>query len=178
MNQMRALATDLVSKTSHAAPRLDMRAAEHTRLSAVNAALAGAAVQLLELLARQQRVLDGLLIPRMLRRALPRTDVEPPAPLQVDTAPRGIPLPLAGLTHRQCEVLALVVDGLPSKAIALQLGISQRTVENHRASIMTRTGATSLPALVRWAMNADRTALPVHPSSQARGQALRLPERS
>jgi two-component system CheB/CheR fusion protein len=53
------------------------------------------------------------------------------------------------LTPRQREVMALVLAGHPSKYIAADLCISQRTVENHRAAIMHRTGATSLPALVR-----------------------------
>lgn len=53
------------------------------------------------------------------------------------------------LTPRQHEVMALVLAGHPSKNIAADLCISQRTVENHRAAIMHRTGATSLPALVR-----------------------------
>jgi len=42
----------------------------------------------------------------------------------------------------------------PSKNIAADLGISQRTVENHRASIMTKTGTKSLPALARLALAA------------------------
>jgi two-component system CheB/CheR fusion protein len=53
------------------------------------------------------------------------------------------------LTPRQREVMALILAGQPSKNIAADLCISQRTVENHRAAIMHRTGATSLPALVR-----------------------------
>jgi two-component system CheB/CheR fusion protein len=53
------------------------------------------------------------------------------------------------LTPRQREVMVLILAGHPSKNIAADLCISQRTVENHRAAIMHRTGATSLPALVR-----------------------------
>jgi len=48
----------------------------------------------------------------------------------------------------------LVLAGHPSKNIAADLGISQRTVENHRASIMKRTGSKSVPALARLALAA------------------------
>jgi two-component system CheB/CheR fusion protein len=65
---------------------------------------------------------------------------------------------LAALTPRQHEIMSLVLAGLPSKNIALDLGISQRTVENHRASIMRKTGATSLPALARLALAAQPAA--------------------
>ena len=59
---------------------------------------------------------------------------------------------LAGLTSRQREILDLVLAGHPSKNIAADLGISQRTVENHRAAIMHKTGSRSVPALVRFAL--------------------------
>ena len=62
---------------------------------------------------------------------------------------------LAALTARQREVLALVLAGSASKTIAFELGISQRTVENHRASIMRKTGTKSLPALARLALVAE-----------------------
>jgi two-component system CheB/CheR fusion protein len=61
---------------------------------------------------------------------------------------------VAGLTARQRQILDLVVAGQPSKNIAADLGISQRTVENHRASIMTKMGAKSIPALARIALAA------------------------
>lgn len=53
------------------------------------------------------------------------------------------------LAQRQRQVLGRVLAGHPSKNIAADLGISQRTVENHQAAIMRRTGATSIPALAR-----------------------------
>jgi two-component system, chemotaxis family, CheB/CheR fusion protein len=62
---------------------------------------------------------------------------------------------IAGLTPRQRQIMGLVLAGHPSKNIAADLGISQRTVENHRAAIMKRTGAKSLPALARLALAAD-----------------------
>ena len=65
---------------------------------------------------------------------------------------------VAGLTPRQREIMSLVLAGHPSKNIAADLGISQRTVENHRASIMHRTGSASLPALARLALAANPTA--------------------
>ena len=61
---------------------------------------------------------------------------------------------VAGLTSRQRQIMDLVLAGQPSKNIAADLGISQRTVENHRAEIMKRTGARSLPALARLALAA------------------------
>ncbi len=61
---------------------------------------------------------------------------------------------VAGLTARQREIMDRVLAGQPSKNIAADLGISQRTVENHRAEIMKRTGARSLPALARLAVAA------------------------
>jgi two-component system CheB/CheR fusion protein len=61
---------------------------------------------------------------------------------------------IAGLTPRQRQIMELVLAGHPSKNIAADLGISQRTVENHRAAIMKRTGSKSLPALARLALAA------------------------
>jgi DNA-binding CsgD family transcriptional regulator/uncharacterized protein YjbJ (UPF0337 family) len=61
---------------------------------------------------------------------------------------------VAGLTPREREIMELVLSGHPSKNIASDLGISQRTVENHRASIMKKTGAKCLPGLARLALAA------------------------
>jgi two-component system CheB/CheR fusion protein len=62
---------------------------------------------------------------------------------------------VAGLTIRQHQILELVRAGHPSKIIAADLGISQRTVDNHRAAIMRKTGSKSIPALMHMAFCAD-----------------------
>lgn len=56
---------------------------------------------------------------------------------------------LVGCTPREREVLDLMVRGLPNKGIADALSISPRTVEIHRAHVMEKMAADSLPALVR-----------------------------
>jgi two-component system CheB/CheR fusion protein len=61
---------------------------------------------------------------------------------------------IAALTARQRQIMDLVLAGELSKNIAADLGISQRTVETHRAAIMKKTGAKSLPALARLALAA------------------------
>jgi DNA-binding CsgD family transcriptional regulator len=56
---------------------------------------------------------------------------------------------LALLTPREREVLDILVAGRANKMIAYMLGASPRTIENHRAKIMTKMEAKSLPELVR-----------------------------
>jgi two-component system CheB/CheR fusion protein len=67
---------------------------------------------------------------------------------------------LAGLTARQRQIMELVLAGHPSKNIAADLGISQRTVENHRAAVMKKTGSHSLSALIRLALDAGSGTAP------------------
>jgi two-component system, chemotaxis family, CheB/CheR fusion protein len=72
----------------------------------------------------------------------------------VESARETAAIRVASLTARQRQILNLVLAGHPSKNIAADLGISQRTVDNHRAAIMRKTGSKSLPALVRTALAA------------------------
>lgn len=56
---------------------------------------------------------------------------------------------IANLTDREREVMCLVVEGNTNKALAAQLGISEKTVEVHRSRVMEKTAARSLSDLVR-----------------------------
>jgi two-component system response regulator FixJ len=56
---------------------------------------------------------------------------------------------LNSLTNREQQVAALVVDGLANKVIASDLGISERTVEVHRASVMVKLEVKTLAQLVK-----------------------------
>lgn len=61
---------------------------------------------------------------------------------------------LAGLSAREREVLAGVMDGDSNKEIARKLEISPRTVEAYRANLMMKMGADSLSELVRMVLEA------------------------
>jgi two-component system, LuxR family, response regulator FixJ len=60
---------------------------------------------------------------------------------------------LESLTPREREVLEMVSSGKPNKIMAADLGVSQRTVEIHRARVMEKMGASSLAQLVRMVMD-------------------------
>ncbi|GAA0603588.1 response regulator FixJ [Craurococcus roseus] len=65
---------------------------------------------------------------------------------------------LASLTPRERQVFDRLVSGEQNKAIARELGSSPRTVEVHRARVMAKMGARSLPELVRMALGAGAPA--------------------
>ena len=56
---------------------------------------------------------------------------------------------LASLTPREQEVLKLLVSGKQNKVMAAEVGVSQRTVEIHRARVMEKMEANSVAQLVR-----------------------------
>jgi DNA-binding NarL/FixJ family response regulator len=59
---------------------------------------------------------------------------------------------LTPLTNREQEVLTLVAQGLTNNQIAIALGISPKTVDNHRTRLMRKVDAHSTADLVRYAI--------------------------
>lgn len=87
---------------------------------------------------------DDVLI-EAIRRACARTQAAaPPGPTADEIHART-----EQLTVREREILTGIVAGLPNKTIAYDLEISPRTVEVHRANIMSKMQARNLPDLVR-----------------------------
>ena len=78
----------------------------------------------------------------------------PASNLRLTTSPSAFPAAehVGKLTWRQRQIMEMVLAGHLSKNIAADLNLRQRTVENHRAQIMRKTGAKSLPALARLAL--------------------------
>ena len=60
--------------------------------------------------------------------------------------------PFSVLSGREREVLHLIAEGLAAKEIAVQLGISTKTVEAHRTSLMRKLGVRKATELVRYAV--------------------------
>ncbi|MBS0387265.1 MAG: response regulator transcription factor [Proteobacteria bacterium] len=68
---------------------------------------------------------------------------------------------LATLTPRETEVMQLITRGKANKVVGAELGVSQRTVEIHRAHVMEKMHASSLAELVRMVLDsADATQNP------------------
>ena len=63
---------------------------------------------------------------------------------------------LATLTPREAEVMQLVTSGKANKVVGAELGVSQRTVEIHRAHVMEKMRAGSLAELVRMVLDARK----------------------
>ena len=63
----------------------------------------------------------------------------------------------ATLSGREREVFHRVADGQANKVVAIELGISERTVEIHRSHVMKKMGARSLASLVRMKVALDQS---------------------
>ena len=72
----------------------------------------------------------------------------------LDRMRRGERMPRAVLTPREDEVVKLIAEGHSSKEIAATLVISYKTVERHRANILTKLGMRDRTELTRYAIRA------------------------
>jgi FixJ family two-component response regulator len=75
---------------------------------------------------------------------------------------------IASLTQREREVMDLLIQGKRNKAIASELGISNRTVEAHRAKIMEKMRAHSISDIMRLSYAAGERAPGAVPGETAR----------
>lgn len=87
--------------------------------------------------------------------AVQKALVDAEEPLSRQAGERRCEAAVAMLSARERQVMQGVVDGKANKVIAYELGISQRTVEIHRAHLMMKSGAHSVSALVRMATAAS-----------------------
>jgi DNA-binding NarL/FixJ family response regulator len=88
--------------------------------------------------------------------------LDPKAARALLTSRHSPPDPRVKLTGREQEVLQMVGDGLPNKAIARRLGITERTVKAHLTSIFQRLGVNDRTQAALWA---QRQAAQSHPDS-------------
>jgi len=113
---------------------------------------------------------DGYLLkddagPEMLRRAVsavhsgesffsPRAAAALAVSVRSDEA-QLVPQPVDLLTGRELDVLRLLASGQSNKQMATELGISRRTVESHRESLMKKLGIRTVAGLTRLALEQD-----------------------
>jgi FixJ family two-component response regulator len=107
-----------------------------------------------------QKPFDAEALLMTVEEALSRSDEAADPPLEM----KGFKARQALLTQREREVLALLLEGLPTKLIAHQLRISSRTAEHHRAAVIQKMQARNISHLMRMAFiaknlkSAERTA--------------------
>jgi two-component system response regulator FixJ len=94
-----------------------------------------------------QKPFDAEALLTAVEEALSRSDEPDEAPLEI----KGFKARQALLTQREREVLALLLEGLPTKLIAHHLRISSRTAEHHRAAVIQKMQARNMSHLMRMA---------------------------
>jgi FixJ family two-component response regulator len=94
-----------------------------------------------------QKPFDAEALLTTVEEALSRSDEPGDPPLEM----KGFKVRQASLTQREREVLALLLEGLPTKLIAHQLRISSRTAEHHRAAVIQKMQARNISHLMRMA---------------------------
>lgn len=70
---------------------------------------------------------------------------------RMKAAPPSWPASAAGLTRREIEVLQLVTTGKSNKVIAVELGLSEKTIDRHISNIFDKLGVSSRTAATAWA---------------------------
>lgn len=116
----------------------------HGDVAAARQALKGGAIDFLE------KPVDETVLLACVREAMQREEQRREQEQQGGSARER----LQRLTERESEVMQLVAEGLTSKAIGEQLGISPRTVEVYRARLMEKLQVSSVPELVKLALSA------------------------
>lgn len=77
------------------------------------------------------------------------------------------------LSDREWTVMALITEGAANHEAAARLGISVRTVENHRARVMDKMGASNLSELIRLALRLGDAPPGATPAGRVRGEVPR-----
>lgn len=98
-------------------------------------------LQALDAVTRGQQYLDSFISPKVVQKLL---EFSTRRAQMTDSA-------YGTLTQREQQIMRLLADGWTSSAIAGKLFITRKTVENHRANIMSKLGLKNLADLVRYA---------------------------
>lgn len=117
----------------------------HGDVTACRRAFQGGAVDFLTKPVDEQALMDGI------RKAI-SLDIQQ---RQTESEVVHLRERFAQLSERERQVLDLILDGLPNKLIAREIGLSTRTVESHRSRIYLKLGANSLAQLVRSVMKLE-----------------------